>query len=407
MTSEHQAPTGALVLGGSHGALEIARSLGRRGIPVWLVTSDNPLATVSRYVERSFTWPGPLCDGALAYLTDLAARHQLSGWVLFAGGDIEVQFIAQHHAALGSTFALTTPGWDVIRRAIDKRSMNMRADELGLAYPQSCYPRSRDDLLKLNIRFPCVIKPTIHEANVHPKAWRADDLDALAAAYETAATVFGADRVMVQELIPGDGSAQFSYAAVWDNGAPIGSLVARRTRQYPIDFGVTSTYVETTALPEIEQIAGRFLRSLNYSGLIEFEFKFDARDGAYKMLDANARVWTWVALGAAAGVDFCLMQWQLATGRPVAQVVAQSGVAWRYLSRDLAAAAQELLAGTLSPLACARSLRHASASAVLATDDLLPALFDVPLVIARLIKRRFGHSYNDPAGQLQSVKYRS
>jgi len=60
VTSEHQAPTGALVLGGSHGALEIARSLGRRGIPVWLVTSDNPLATVSRYVERSFTWPGPL-----------------------------------------------------------------------------------------------------------------------------------------------------------------------------------------------------------------------------------------------------------------------------------------------------------------------------------------------------------
>jgi D-aspartate ligase len=407
MTLEHQKPRGALVLGGAHGALEIARSLGRHGIPVWLITSDNPLATVSRYVQRNFTWSGPLGDGALAYLTDLAARHDLAGWVLFAGGDIEVQFIAQHHAALEATFALTTPGWDVIRRAIDKRSMNMCAEELGLAYPQSRYPRTHDDLSELDIRFPCVIKPTIRQVNSQPKAWRADDPRALVAAYDTAAAMFGADRIMVQELIPGDGRAQFSYAAVWDNGAPIGSLVARRTRQYPIDFGFTSTYVETIVLPEIEQIAERLLRSLNYSGLIEIEFKFDARDGAYKMLDANARVWTWVALGAAAGVDFCLMQWQLATGRPVAPAVAQSGVAWRYLSRDLAAAAQEVLAGTLSPVACARSLRPASASAVLATDDLQPALFDIPLVIARLIKRRFGHTDNDPAGQLQSVRYRS
>jgi D-aspartate ligase len=396
-----------LVLGGTHGALEIARSLGRRGIPVWLITSDNPLATVSRYVQQDFTWPGPLCDDALAYLTELAARHDLAGWVLFAGGDMEVQFIAQHHAALESIFALTTPGWEVIRQAIDKRSMNMRAEELGLAYPQSRYPRTRDDLSKLDIQFPCVIKPTIRHANLHPKAWRAGDPLGLAVVYETAAAVFGADGIMVQELIPGDGSTQFSYAAVWDNGSPISSLVARRTRQYPIDFGFTSTYVETIVLPEIEKSAERFLRSLNYSGLIEIEFKFDARDSTYKMLDANARVWTWVGLGAAAGVDFCLMQWQLATGRPVAPAAAQSGVAWRYLSRDLAAALEEVLAGTLSPLDCARSLQHASASAVFATDDPLPALLDIPLVIARLAKRRFGHSNNNRVGHLQSVKYHS
>jgi D-aspartate ligase len=387
MTSESQAPKGALVLGGAHGALEIARSLGRHGIPVWLVTSDNPLPTVSRYIRRSFTWPGPLCDGALAYLTDLASGHDLTGWVLFAGGDIEVQFIAQHHVALESLFLLTTPGWDVICRAIDKRSMNTHAEELGLAFPQSRYPRTRDELSKLDIRFPCVIKPTIRQANPHPKAWRVDNVSALAEVYETAVAVFGSDRIMVQELIPGDGGAQFSYAGVWDNGAPFGSLVARRTRQYPIDFGFTSTYVETITLPEIEQIASRFLRSLNYSGLVEIEFKFDARDGAYKMLDVNTRVWTWIALGAAAGVDFCLMQWRLATGQSVAPAAARSGVAWRYLSRDLAAAVQEMLAGTLAPLAYARALRHAASGAVFAIDDLLPALCDVPLAIARTTKR--------------------
>jgi predicted ATP-grasp superfamily ATP-dependent carboligase len=110
---------GALILGGAHGSLEIARSLGRRGIPVWLITDDNPLATLSRYVERSVSWQGPRSSDAAAYLVDLAARHDLGGWVLFAGGDAEVRFVAENHAALGAVFTLTTPIWDVVRWAYD------------------------------------------------------------------------------------------------------------------------------------------------------------------------------------------------------------------------------------------------------------------------------------------------
>jgi predicted ATP-grasp superfamily ATP-dependent carboligase len=55
---------------------------------------------------------------------------------------------------------------------------------------------------------------------------------------------------------------------------------------------------------EVEDAACRFLRSLDYSGLAEVEFKYDRRDGRYKLLDVNARGWTWSALGPLAGVDF-------------------------------------------------------------------------------------------------------
>ena len=57
--------------------------------------------------------------------------------------------------------------------------------------------------------------------------------------------MIGADSLMIKEIIPGDGAAQFSYAGVWHDGKAVGSLVARRRRQYPIDFGFTSTLVET------------------------------------------------------------------------------------------------------------------------------------------------------------------
>jgi len=402
VTLSHQdLRTGAVVLGGAHCSLAIARSLGRHGIPVWILANGNLLATVSRYAARGVTWPGPTWDGAVAFLTDLATRHRLCGWLLFAGGDAEVRFIAQNHAALATTFRLTTPAWGVTRWALDKRAMNARAHELDLAYPASRYPRSRSELTDTGLRLPVVVKPTIRTATFHPKAWCANDELALADAYEKAAAAVGADCVMVQELIPGDGSAQFSYAAIWHNGEPVGALTAQRRRQFPVDFGFTSTFVRTVEQNEVERAACRFLTSLNYSGLVEIEFKYDRRDGCYKMLDVNARAWSWIALGAAAGLDFPLMQWRLARGEIVPSATPRRGVAWRYLSRDIIAAGQELLAGVLPPSECARSFRPAAASAVFATDDPLPALLDIPLTVSRLMRRRFGKTDGEVASVLQ------
>jgi D-aspartate ligase len=388
-------PKGAIVLSGAHGSLEIARSLGRRGIRVWLIIADNPLASLSRYVERTVRWRGPRDDGAVEFLIDLCRRHGLDGWVVFVGSDEDLRFVAQNHAALGAVFTLTTPAWDKIRWAYDKRQMNARADKLGIACPLTRYAHTREDLARLGIAYPVILKPTVREgrnAFVDAKAWRVDDEAALFAGYDEARSLVNADSIMVQELIPGGGMAQFSYAALWDRGKPIASLVARRRRQYPVEFGFTSTFVETIEQPQIDSDARRFLASLDYSGLVEIEFKYDAHDGRYKILDVNARAWTWIALGAAAGIDFPALQWRLAAGEEIAPPTARSGVRWLYFSRDLAASICEMHAVTLTPIAYLRSLRRPLVLAVFAWDDPLPALLDLPLsalrVAARWLSRR-------------------
>jgi D-aspartate ligase len=400
-------PPGALVLGGAHGSLEIARSLGRRGVRVWLITADNPLASLSRYVERSFRWRGPRDDGALQFLLDLGRHHQLDGWVVLAGSDDDVRFVAQNHSALSGVFTLTTLPWDQLRWAADKRLMNARADELGITRPRTRYPRSPDDLAPLEISFPVILKPTVREGRntfVDAKAWRVDDERALFARYAEAHSLVGADSIMIQELVPGDGTAQFSYAALWDRGKPIASLVARRRRQYPIEFGFTSTFVETVEQPQIEADACRFLASLDYSGLVEIEFKYDARDGIYKILDVNTRSWTWISLGAAAGIDFPLLQWRLATGEHIAPLTGQSGARWLYVSRDFAASICEMFAGRLSPITYMRSFYRPGADAVFAWDDPLPALLDLPLSAFRVATRWIGRRNRNAAPPLQSAK---
>lgn len=400
-------PKGAIVLGGAHGSLAIARSLGRRGIPVWLVTTDNPLASFSRYVARSFHWRGPRGDGALDFLLELGRRHGLHNWVVFAGSDEDLQFVARNHAALDALFTLTTTPWDRVRSAFDKRSMNARAEELGIACPRTCYPRSRDDLAPLGIPFPVILKATVREGRnrfVDAKAWRVDDERTLLARYDEAKSLVGPGSVMIQELIPGDGTAQLSYAALWHRGEPVAWLVARRRRQFPITFGLTSTFVETIEWAPIEAEACRFLASLDYSGLVEIEFKYDAREGTYKILDVNTRSWTWIAIGSAAGIDFPALQWRLAGGEDIAPLRGRCGVRWIYFSRDVAAAACEMFAGSLSPLAYLRSFRRPLAWAVFAWDDPLPALLDLPLSAIRIAARSLRRSKGAAPRAPQSAK---
>jgi D-aspartate ligase len=388
----HRGP-GALVVGGAHGSLAVARSLGRKGIPVWFVTHDHPIASYSSYVVRRGAWPGPDAKGAAQWLVDFAAHHHLDRWVLFPGGDAEARLVGQRHDLLGQAFVLTTPPWPVTRFALDKRLTHQHADAVGVDSPRSSFPIDRNDVQNLACPFPAILKPTVLAGRnrfTAAKAWRVNDRAALLARYDEAVALVGRDAIMVQEFIPGGGEAQFSYAAVWDHGKPVASLVARRTRQYPVDFGFTSTFVETIEHPEVEAQAFRFLADLRFSGLVEVEFKFDARDGRIKLLDVNPRAWTWIGLGAAAGVDFPAIAYALATGETVPRLRGHAGFGWAHVSRDVVSAARSVLAGSLSPLDYLHALRRPTTFAAFAADDPWPAVADLPILASRVLSRRVG-----------------
>ncbi len=382
---------GALILGGSHGSLAVARSLGRHGIPVWFISQENNLLRFSRYVNRNLFWRGPDHPDAATELLDIARRNDLKGWVLIPGGDAEAGLVSRHYAALSSVFVVTTPPWDQMKWAYDKHLTYDRAASLGMSYPLSYYPCGHQEVVELNCRFPLILKPTVRERKnvfTREKAWRVDDRAALVARYDEAVALVGADAIVLQELIPGCGSAQFSYAAVWDRGMPVASLVAQRLRQLPIDFGYTSTFVRSIENKDVEAAAICFLKSIIYSGLVEVEFKYDSRDAQYKILDVNARSWTWTALGGLAGVDFPAVLWRVATGEQVSPIRGEPGVAWTLSSRDVVAACREMLAGSLSPLDYLRSLCTKTVFGAFAADDPLPGVVELPLVIARQLGRR-------------------
>jgi D-aspartate ligase len=385
------ADVGGVVVGGDYQGLGIARSLGRQGIPVCVIDDERSIAGASRYVQRQLRVSNLRdADATVDALVGAAERWRLQGWVLYPTREETVATVAIHQEALGKFFRVPTPGWQSVRTAWDKRETYRLAERLGIPAPLTWFPRSESELELVDTSAPVVVKPAIKENFFYTtgaKAWRANTADELRAAYGRAAQVVSEGEILVQEMIPGGGERQFAYCAFFKQGRVIASMTVRRRRQHPSDFGRASTFVETIELPELEEPSVRFLRAIDYYGLVELEYKQDPRDGSYRLLDVNARTWGYHSLGPAAGVDFPYLLFRDQLGLPVATVRARPGVRWIRLATDLPNAVRDFRAGTARVRDYARSLRGIDAEAVFSIRDPLPGLLEVALLPYLAVKR--------------------
>lgn len=375
---------GAIVIGGDYRGLGAVRALGRQGIPVWVLRDEHTVAATSRFCLRSLRFPDTDEGLQRDYLLDLAVRHHLEGWMLFPTGDESAALLARHHAILSTRYRLTTPPWEEFRWAYDKRLTYRLGTQLGVDQPWTSFPRNREELSELDRRFPLILKPAIKPSSnrfTAAKAWRVANARELGDRYDEACTLIDPELVMIQELIPGGGETQFSFGAVCREGLPLGWTVAQRTRQYPMDFGLASTYVQSVDCPAVESQARAILGALRYTGMVEIEFKQDPRDGRFKLLDVNARMWGWHTLGHKAGLDFVHVLWRVINGDPVATLAVPAGMRWIRMSTDLPTVATELRRGSLGFREYLRSLRNPLEFAILAIDDPVPSLCDAPLLL--------------------------
>jgi predicted ATP-grasp superfamily ATP-dependent carboligase len=380
----HRRP-GAVVVGGDYQGLGIARSLGRRGVEVLVVDDERSIARHSRYVTAAVR-VGDLRDerATVDALLDLARRRRLDGWVVYPTREETVAALSRHRDELGARLRIPTPPWEVTKWAWDKRNTYRRAAELGIPTPRTWYARSEADVAAVDGTPPFAVKPAIKERFFYAtgaKAWRADSHAELLERFRAAAGLVGAEEVLVQELVPGSGHEQLAYCAFFKDGAAQASMTVRRLRQHPPDFGRASTFVETAELPVVAELAERFLRSVDFYGLVELEFKHDARDGRPKLLDVNARTWGYHSLGRSAGVDFPYLVYadQLGLPAPGARR-ARPGVVWLRLATDVPTAVLELARRRLDVRGYLRSLRAADVESVFSRDDPLPGVAELALL---------------------------
>jgi D-aspartate ligase len=381
---------GAIVVGGDHPGLAIARSLGRRGIPVYVIDDQYCISKFSRYATKVIRVESILDERkTVDAVLEVGRRYNLRNWILFPTRDENVAAFSRYRSELAQFFKVTTGDWNSIEWAWDKKKTYELAEKLDIPCPKTFNPKSIDEVPDLYSRLPLAIKPAVKENFFYAtgaKAWRADTPDQLLSLYAKAIKQIKPEEILIQEIVPGDGNEQYSYCAFVRDGVPISVLTARRARQHPREFGRAATYVETIDAPEIEILSERFLEAINYHGVVEIEFKRDPRSGEYKLLDVNARPWGFHAIGWAAGIDFPYLVYADQMGLPIEQVRARAGVGWLRMISDIPTAISDFLHGSLSFSAYVRSLQATRVESVFSVRDPLPSFAELvmlPYIVAK------------------------
>lgn len=388
---------GAVVVGGDHPGLAIARSLGRRGIPVVVIDDQYSISKFSKYVTR-VERVADLKDkqAAVDSVLEVGERLGLKDWVLFPTRDENVAAFSIHRDRMAEFFRVTTPPWETIRWAWDKSNTYQLAEKLGIPAPRTWNPKSVEDLSALDAHLPLAVKPAVKENFFYAtgaKAWRAETPEQLRELYLRACGEINPTEILIQQIIPGDGFRQLSYCAFFRDGQAHSVMLARRMRQHPREFGRAATYVETINLPELEQLSERFLRAINFYGIVEIEFKQDPRDGEYKLLDVNARVWGFHGLGFAAGVDFPYLLFADQCGIQVAPARGKAGLGWLRLLPDIPLVLSDLACGYLKLGDYWHSLKATRVESVYSSEDVMPSIAEL-LLLPYFIKKKYGKQYS-------------
>ncbi len=382
---------GAIVMGGHFQGLGVIRALASKGVPVLLMDKEPCLARVSRYVERYVRCPG--CEdenGLLRCFESLAGQPRYRGWVIFPTDDEGVFFLSRHKAQLESFFRITTPDWDIVRTPYDKKQSYTLAEKIGIPIPRSFYPGSEKDLQRIPIPYPLILKPAVMRTffkQTGKKVFRAADPGELARAYRKAAEIIGPEEIIIQEEIPEVSKHLFSFCPMFKEKKVLARVVAQRLRQHPMDFGQASTYAVTVEMPELEEMGTRLLSAMNYYGLCEVEFIQDVRDGLFKFLEVNPRVWGWHTLAVRAGVNLPYFAFLDRIGVPFRDGAYERNVKWMRLITDIPTAGSLILRGRMSFREYLSSWKGKREFAVLSRRDPLP-FFGELLLAPYLWKKR-------------------
>src|SRR5215203_6339647 len=370
--------TRAIVVSGATHGLGVVRSLGRRGVPVTVVSYDNrDIASSSKFVREVTRAPHPDKDEAQFVKVLLEAAHRRPGSLLIPASDAALGTIARHKTNLEDAgLIVASDGAEVTETLLNKATTFALARAAGVPSPAT-YPVSDEDDVRrfcASAEFPAVLKPELshlYRELVGVKWSRVESPEEALRAY-TVARSHGLE-VVLQELIPGDEQCGAVYNSYFWDGEPLVEFTSRKIRNSPPDTGSPSVVVSEW-MPEVAEQGRRLLGAARFSGYSCTEFKRDPRDGQYKVMEVNARHNLSSLLATRCGLNFPWMQYQhLVHGIVPVQRDYEQGIYWVDVTRDLQNVAHYLRRPGYSLGEFIEPYRRPHVFAVLDRDDVRPA----------------------------------
>jgi len=373
------------VLGITCNGLSVVRSLGRHGIRVFAIEvmdyySDR-FGIHSRYCEV-IPAPANIIDNEepwLDFLINLASREKIKP-VLFPTEDAYVLFLAKHRNTLSKHFEFNVAPDAIVDAAVSKLGTYQLAVQCNIPTPWTYVIKTMADYEKIadKITFPCALKPSYAHVwlknYTHEKLLVITQLQELEDRLKELAQL--GIEVVLQEIIPG-GDDQVYVFTVYVSRAKqvLGYANLHKIRQQPVDFGVGAFNISTKD-PRLTETALKLIEKSGYSGMASTEYKFDHRDGQFKLIDINPRTCMIGELAIASGVDLPYLYYCDVTGKKI-EPVEQSrvGIKWLCFEWDFLSFLVYRRRGQLSFGGWLSSLRGEKVYAYYAKDDMKPFWF--------------------------------
>lgn len=374
-------PAETIVLGSFETALGIVRALGRSGITVHVLDHQRLHAAHSRYAIAHLC-PNPTIDpdGFCRALRALAESMSTPP-VLFISADEYIGVVAAHRDEIAKYCHFNISPTDLLTRISDKFAQVQLAIEHGIPVPETRVVMNADesravaetmplpafikgrDVVRWRRAFGGTVKGILAETREHL-------VSALAQALERDVPV------IVQEVIPGDATQHMKVSGYTSkSGTLLAAFTLRKIRQHPHRFGFGTT-VETIENPELLALGKSFFARIGYRGTGSIEFKFDARDGLYKLIELNPRYWQQNALAERAGMNLPVLKYRDLLDLPLTPLTEfKKGVRWVNLGRDLETARELWKTGELTRVEWLRSIGGDRVWSDMSADDWGPGFF--------------------------------
>jgi D-aspartate ligase len=381
---------GAFVLGMNETGLTAARCLGREGISVRGFDIGAKRAGFrSRYCAAEVC-PDPLeqPDELVRFLKH-QVRDRSQKVVLLPTSDLFFLFLSRHRAQLADKFLMSLPSEEVAESVVNKRGLYELAAANDTAFPTSYFPGTYDEALavKDSLRYPAFIKPYWgHQWRRHfggrHKGFKVQSPDEFLSRFQE--VLASGHSALVQSYITSPDDNLFSLSLyLSEAGEVLAAFPRRQVRQYPPNSGTVTLAISEHNAGLVANGA-HFCQSIGYRGIAGLEYKRDAEDNQYKLLDFNPRLMLSDGLTASCGINLPLIQYLDLTGQtPAPRRETTQGVKWLESIADFQAFKQYHERGELTFKDWLKSLWGARVFALFAWDDPLPFL----------VARKFGLSY--------------
>ena len=231
-------------------------------------------------------------------LTDFAKAHTGKTLVLVSCGDNYTGLMARARAALEPYYKFACPTPELVAELDTKEFFYKACERHGLSYPRTFGCTNENyKTVELPFPFPCIIKASNSVAYWNCKfphkkkvfvAYNKEEFDAITAAIYSSSYQ---DNLVLQEYIPGDDNCMRVLNCYSGLDHKVKLMALGRPlleEQTPEGIGNYAAIMNVRDDELMEKMKA-FLEDVGWEGFSNFDMKYDARDGKYKLFEMNPR----------------------------------------------------------------------------------------------------------------------